>query len=413
MIVATCAVVAAGLLALVSRTPADVRGDRPDAGATDPSNGATFSEADVARHGHYRGPSYLGFALRTLIGILVLVVLARGPFGRFLDKIDGWPGGWLTQVVVGSIFVAIVVTVATLPLAFVRDFSMEKAWGLSTQNAGGWLSDVARSVLVGAITGAIASVAFFGLVRWLPRAWWIVGWAAFTFLTAVLVFVWPILIAPLFNKFTPLEDRALAGRITSVAADAGIELDEVLVADASRRTTAENAYVAGLGGTKRMVLYDTLLRSGGEDETMFVVAHELGHARENHVVKGVAISSLGLFVGFALLALLARGDSSWSWGGATGIDDVRALPVLLLFATLMGLLVLPASNALSRSFEAHADRVAIELTDDPDTAIRSFRRLAFSNLADLRPPRPLVWFLFTHPPIPDRIRTVAGFGVAP
>jgi STE24 endopeptidase len=413
VIVAACAVLAAGILAFVSRAPASVRGDRPAAGATDPDAGATFTPDEIDRHGHYRAPSYVSFVLRTLLGLVVLLVLARGPMGRFFDWIDGWPGGWLTRGLAGSALVVIVMTLASLPIAFVRDFAMERAWGLSTQDAGGWLSDMGRSLLVSVVTGAVAAVAFFGLVRWQPRAWWLVGWAAFTLLTAILVFVWPIVVAPLFNDFTPLEDRALAARVRSVASQAGIEVDEVLVADASRRTTAENAYVAGLGSTKRMVLYDTLLRSGDESQTMFVVAHELGHARESHVLKGVAISSAGLLVGFAGLALLARNDELWAWGGATGVGDVRALPMLLLFAAVAGLVVMPVANALSRSFEAHADRIAIDLTEDPDAAVRSFRRLAYSNLADLRPPRPLVWLLFTHPPIPDRIRAVAGIEGAP
>jgi STE24 endopeptidase len=232
-------------------------------------------------------------------------------------------------------------------------------------------------------------------------------------LTAVLVFVWPIVVAPIFNKFTPLQDRALASEIRTMAERAGIEVDQVLVADASRRTTSENAYVAGLGSTKRMVLYDNLLRGGDERQAVFVAAHELGHAREDHVLKNVAIASAGLLAGFALLAVLARQEALWSWAGASGIADVRALPVLLLFVALAELAVLPAANAISRSFEAHADRIAIELTDDPDAAVTSFRRLAFSNLADLRPPGPLVWLLYTHPPTADRIRAVAGIDPSP
>jgi STE24 endopeptidase len=263
-----------------------------------------------------------------------------------------------------------------------------------------------RSLLVAVVTSAIAAVAFFSIVRWLPRLWWMWGWAAFTALTALLVFVWPVLIAPLFNKFTPLEDQGLASRIRSLATDAGVRVDEVLVADASRRTTAENAYVAGLGETKRVVLYDTLVRAGDDDETLFIAAHELGHDVEGHVWKSVLLSSAGLLVGFVVLAWISRYDRLWSWASASGIGDLRAIPVLLLFLTTAGLLALPLQNALSRRFEARADEIAIELTRDPSTAVRVFRRLAFSNLADLRPPPPAVFWLYTHPPIPDRIRVL-------
>lgn len=413
VIVGAFAFLSAGIVAFASRTPASVRTETAAPGATDPSRGAAFTDAEVARHGRYRAPSYLSYALQIVLGVAVLLVLARGPMGRFVDAIEGWPGGWVTRAVACALFVLLVTTVASLPLTYVRGYVMERAWGLSTQDAGGWLSDVIRSLLVGAVTSAIAAIAFFGLVRWQPRTWWIWGWAAFSLLTAALVFVWPVVVAPLFNKFTPLQDRELAGRIRTVAARAGIDVNQVLVADASRRTTAENAYVAGLGATKRMVLYDTLLREDDHRQTLFVAAHELGHARENHVLKNVVVSSAGLLLAFGALALLARHDGVWRWAGASGIADVRALPVLLLFLAAAQLVALPAANAISRAFEAHADRIAIELTDEPDAAVESFRRLAYSNIADLRPPAPLVWLLYTHPPTTDRIRAVAGSHPAP
>jgi STE24 endopeptidase len=182
-----------------------------------------------------------------------------------------------------------------------------------------------------------------------------------------------------------------------------VTVDDVLVSDASRRTTAENAYVAGIGSSKRLVLYDTLIDAGSEDETLYVVAHELGHRAEGHVVQNVIIASVGLLGGFAALAWLARRDGLWSWGGAEGISDLRAVPLLMLFVTVVTLVLLPAENLISRAHERKADEIALELTGDPSTAVRTFRRLAFSNLADLRPHPLAVAVLFTHPSIPDRI----------
>ena len=179
-----------------------------------------------------------------------------------------------------------------------------------------------------------------------------------------------------------------------------------MVADASKRSTAENAYVAGLGTTKQVVLYDTLIAAGDRDETLFVVAHELGHDVENHVLKNLLVSSAGLLVGFAGLAWLSTRSGLWSWAGASGIADLRALPLLMLITVMVAVLLLPVQSALSRSFEAHADRIAIDLTEDPDAAVRAFRRLALNNIADLRPPGIAVWTLFSHPPIADRIRSI-------
>ncbi|MEA2460476.1 MAG: endopeptidase, partial [Actinomycetota bacterium] len=296
----------------------------------------------------------------------------------------------------------------SLPLGFVRGYVVAHDWGLSTQSFGGWVSDQARSLGIGLVFAVITALVFFAVVRAQPRWWWLYGWVAFTVLTVLFTFLWPIVIAPLFNKFTPLEDQTLTREILHLADEADVPIKEVLVADASKRTTAENAYVAGIGASKQLVVYDTLLRNGREPETLFVVAHELGHKVKDHVVKGLLLSTVGLFAGFAALAWLSHRPGLWRWGYASGIGDVRALPLLLAFAAIAGLLTMPVQNAVSRTFERQADSIAFDLTKDPDTAIRVFRRLAFSNLADLKPSWVATSVLFTHPSIPDRIRAAVA-----
>lgn len=397
---------AAAIVGYASRTPAEVREARPGREATDPALGATFTDEQVARHGAFRAPGYLAYALGILISLSFLLLLARGPFSGFVDRVEQIRGGWIVHAVVLAVVLTFLSALISLPLGYVRGFVVARDWGLSTQDFGGWLSDQGRALLVGAVIAAVMAVAFFGLVRWQPRSWWLWGWAAFTALTALLFFVYPVLIAPLFHRFTPLEEGSLRERAFALGEAAGVELDDVLVADASRRTTAENAYVAGLGGTKQLVLYDTLIEAGSEDETAFVIAHELGHRTRDHVPKGVAVSSAGLLVAFGALYLLSRRAELWAWGGAEGVGDLRAVPLLLVFASVATLVLSPAQAAVSRHFEREADRIAVRLTSDPDVAIRSFRRLAFSNIADLRPPGPVVWFLYSHPPVVDRIRAV-------
>ena len=397
------AVAAASFVAIVSRAPVELRRDRPPADAADPSLGASFTEVQIERHDAYRRAAYAGFAAALLLEIAVLLLLAHGPLRALLDRSGSVPGGWVTRTLVAALFVVVVAWVAALPLSYVRGFAIQQAWGLSTQSGPAWLLDSLRSLLVGALIASAAALTFFGLVRWQPRTWWVWGWAGFTLLTALLFFLYPVLIAPLFNRFSALDDPALTSDIRRLAADAGITVDEVLVADASRRSTVENAYVAGLGPTKRVVLYDTLLAAGDAAETRFVVAHELGHRVENHILKNLGLSSGGLLLGFALLAWLARRDGLWSWGGAAGIHDQAAIPLLLVFTTLLTLVVMPLQNLVSRRFESRADTIALELTEDPETAIKVHRRLAFSNLADLDPPAAAVWLLYTHPPVGDRI----------
>jgi STE24 endopeptidase len=396
---------AAAVVGFVSRTPAELRLQEPPAAP----GSSGFTDEQVARHGAFRGPLYLAFALGVIVEIAVLVLLRGRPMERIVSWLDAVPGGWPARAAVVAATIAAIAWLVALPLGYVRGYVIQKAWGLSTQDATGWLLDQVKGVGVSVVIAAVAAVAFFAVVRWQPQTWWLWGAGAFTVLTVLLVFLYPVAIAPLFNRFTPLSDDALVQRIEDLGGRAGIDVDEVLVADASRRSTAENAYVAGLGATKQVVVYDTLVANGSVDETLFVVAHELGHESERHVLKNVAISAVGLFLGFGLLAWLVARGSLLSWTGASGVADLRVIPGLLLFATVVGLLSMPVQNAVSRSFEGAADRIAFDLTGDPDPAVGAFHRLALSNIADLRPPPPVVWFFFSHPPIAERIAAAEAF----
>jgi STE24 endopeptidase len=401
--IALVSVVAAALVGLASRAPADVRQRPSEPGATDAALGSSFTDEQVARHAAYRRPGYLAFALGLVVQVFALVVLARGPWRELVETLESRVGAWPVRALIAGALVSLVLAAAALPLAFVRGHVVEHAWGLSTQGAPGWAVDRLKGVAIAAVTSAVAAVVFFAVVRWQPRVWWIWGWGAFTALTAVMFFLWPVVVAPLFNRFTPLEPGPLNERVRALAAEAGVPVDEVLVADASRRTTAANAYVAGLGGTKRLVLYDNLLRSNTDDQTAFVVAHELGHQAENHVLKNLAVASAGLLLAFAFLGWLARRGGFWGWGGADGPGDLRAVPLLVLLSIGLTVLSSPIEAALSRRDEAEADRIAIRLTGDPGAAVSAFRRLALANLADLDPPALAVAAFYSHPPIPDRI----------
>ncbi|HYP23170.1 MAG TPA: M48 family metallopeptidase [Actinomycetota bacterium] len=404
--IAAVSIAAAALVGLVSRVPAEVRGRQADPSATDPELGSSFTDEQVSRHAAYQRPGYVSFAAGLVVQVVTLVVLARGPWAKLIEGLEDRIGAWPLRALVAGALAGLVLTAIALPLAFVRGYTIEHAWGLSTQDVGGWLADRAKGAVIGAVTSAVAALVFFAVVRWQPRTWWVFGWAAFTGLTAVMFFLWPVVIAPLFNKFTPLEPGPLDDRVRALAEEAGVPVDEVLVADASRRTTAENAYVAGLGKTKRLVVYDTLLKANDDDRTAFVVAHELGHQAKSHVPKNLAIASAGLLAAFAFLGWLGGRGSFWGWAGADGPGDPRALPLLVLLSIGLTLVSTPLESALSRRDETEADRFAIELTGDPDAAVAAFRRLALANLAYLDPPPLAVAAFYSHPPIPDRIDAV-------
>jgi STE24 endopeptidase len=404
VVLSVLAMASAALLGYLSRAPASLREAEPPPGAANPAHGASFSMLAVRRAAAYNEASYVGFVIGAVLRVAVLIVLALGLWRRIVGALEALPGGWPVHAALLASVVVLLMAAATWPLAYVRGFVIEHEWGLSTQEAGGWIIDRLRSLAVGCCTTAVAAVAFFAIVRWQPRTWWFWGWAAFTLLTILAVWLWPVVVAPLFNRFTPLQDVSLAEAVTGMARKAGVDIDSVLVVDASRRTRAQNAYVAGLGETRRLVLYDTLLNAGDRRETLWIVGHELGHAASRHVLKGVALSGAGLLAGFGALAWLAERPGAWAWAGATGVADFRAIPVLVLFVTVAGLLGLPVENGIARGFERRADVIAVELTGDADAAVRVLRRLALRNIADLDPPRWARVLLYSHPPIRERIR---------
>jgi STE24 endopeptidase len=235
------------------------------------------------------------------------------------------------------------------------------------------------------MTGLVA------LGRLFPEWWALPAAAAGALVVLMVSFVAPVIIEPIFNRFRPLEDATLARELRSLADRAGAPVRDVLVADASRRTTKVNAYVSGVGKTRRVVLFDTLLEQSSPAETKLVVAHELGHRRARHVLKGtlLAMATTAGFV-FLLWAVIGRPEAS-------------EIPLIFLLAAALQLVALPLGAALSRRWERVADRFALDLMGDAGVFEEAFRTLALANLSDLDPPRALYYALFSHPTIPERI----------
>jgi len=231
-----------------------------------------------------------------------------------------------------------------------------------------------------------------GLARAFPSWWPAVAAPAAALLVLVVSFLAPVALEPLFNRFTPLDPGSLRTRLLDLAATMGVPVRDVLVADASRRTTKVNAYVSGIGATRRVVLYDTLLREVSQPELEVVVAHELGHRRARHVAKGTLLAMLGAVAGTLVLWVLVADP-----------QDPAAAPLILLILAVLELLALPFEAGVSRHWERAADRFALELTSDRDAYCSVHQRLATANLGDLDPPRLVYLLLFTHPTAPERI----------
>jgi STE24 endopeptidase len=274
--------------------------------------------------------------------------------------------------------------------------------GLTEPGWGGWLVDRLTSLGVQAVLVSIAVAGTLWLAGRLGRRWWIAGAPALVAIAAVFILAQPLVVQPLFNRIEPLEDRELAAQIEELAARMGVDVDDVRVADASRRTTTANAYVAGIGPTRRVVLYDTLLDGRfSEGEILAVSAHELAHVERRHLWKGLAWFALLAVPGVFLLARITE-----RWGG---LSQPRLVPLGLAISIAYVLAVQPLTNAVSRRYEAEADWIALEAARDPDSAVSLEQRFVTTSLSDPDPPAWLTFWLGTHPTPVERIAMAEAF----
>lgn len=366
------------------------------------SSRTVFAPDEVERARRYHRPLYIVLLVDTTLGLVALSLLVFTRVGSWLyDVVDELP--WWGRALLFPMLVLGVLTLLRLPLSFWRGHVRERRWGFSTQTAGGWLLDRAKGFAIAAVLSAVAVLAFVALARALPGAWPAAAAPGAALFVLALGFAGPIVLEPLFNRFSPLGDPALAGELRALAERAGVPVRDVLVADASRRTRRENAYVSGLGGTRRIVLFDNLLDASEPRQIRLVVAHELGHRRARHVERGTLLGMAGA----AAVVLVLWGLLSWpallEAIGASGPGDPRVAPFLFLVVGVFELIALPLGAALSRRWEREADRSSLELTRDPEAFELALRRLARTNLADLEPPRTVYALLFSHPTPPERI----------
>jgi STE24 endopeptidase len=353
-----------------------------------------------AFHAALRPGTYLSLA----VGLLVALLLGLTPAGAWIVEQVSRPfgGHWFARALLGGLAVVFVGEVVALPLAAWRQ-SILRRYGLSTQDWSGWTVDVLKGYAVGAVIGAVALVGFFTVTHFAPRWWWAWGAAGAALLTVLLSFVFPVLVEPVFNKFTPMPEGEQRTRLLALAERDGVPVRDVLVADASRRTRAVNAYVSGLGPTRRIVVYDTLLEKAPREEVESVVAHELGHAKDGDVLTGTLLGAFGAAAAVCGLYLLGSWGALLRRAGVDALGDPRAVALLIAVATVAGLVAAPAQAFVSRRVEARADLHALQLTDDPAGFEAMQGRLSLVNLGD-PDPNPVEQFLFgSHPTAVQRM----------
>ncbi len=377
-------------------------------GPIDPTAGLSGAELD--RIAAYRRQVVPLILASTLTVLTLAAFLGLTPSGARLVRKLPAARCWWVQVVLAVVALQLLARLVTLAFA-IRTEQVQREFGLSTQPWGDWVLDLLTGLAVGIATTSILALVLVGLWRRVRRWWLPASLLAAGFVVAA-SFAYPVVIDPLFADFSRMPDGPLRTSLLELAARDGVRVDSVLVADASERTTRVNAYVSGFGATKRIVVYDTLLEQATPDEVRLVVAHELGHAENDDVLRGTLVGALGSVAAVTLLALLIESARTRRTAGYGGPRDAAVVPAVLALVSLGSFLVLPLQNGISRAVEARADVHALDLTADPATFVAAQRRLAVSNLSPPEPSRLLYLWYASHPTVSQRLALAAGWAAA-
>lgn len=348
--------------------------------------------------------SYLATGLQSIATFLALFIFAtrkfqnRALFGMHVSR-HVLPGASLWIGAVLAIQAGLMLTLVSLPFRWYKGYYLEKAFGLTRLELGGWFLEFFKGtvldLVIYAISGGFAALL---LVRF-PRTWHYLLTVVLFLGSMFFAYVYPIAIAPVFDRFTPLEDQAILAEVNELAGAAGMQVDKVLVMEASLKTSRANAYFTGIGKSKQVVLYDTLIANHSLEEVKLVLAHELGHWKYGHIVSGIVFSAVGTLAITMLFSLVA-GPLPEQFSVMT----LRSVFLsLVLFSVLVSYVATPVASMMSRRHEVQADMFSLELTGDPDSFVAAMVGLAKGNLGDVEPPGFIRWFAWTHPTTLERI----------
>ncbi|MFC1548868.1 M48 family metallopeptidase [Candidatus Omnitrophota bacterium] len=361
-----------------------------------------------------RSKRYSSLKTRFFISDLVLSVIALGAFQLLLARpvsnlaFDIHPNFYFACFIYITVFLAFMYAVS-FPLNIANSFFLERAFNLSRQGFKTWLWDEVKSVALSFGLSMFCIQLFYLLIRRFPQIWWLIaalGWILFTIVLARFL---PVLLIPLFYKYSPIKDEALRKRIMDLAGRSGIQLMDVCQIDFSRKTSKANAALVGLGKTRKVILADTLMQEFLPEEIEAVVAHEFGHCKYRHIWQLLMFSAIMTVAGFFVLSLLAGEIVVFT--GATGLSDLYIFPILVFSMTAFGIIILPVQNLFSRILERQSDRFALEMTEDSGTFISMMKKLASTNLAEMEPSTLKKIFMYDHPPVGERIRMAEGYKI--
>jgi STE24 endopeptidase len=364
----------------------------------------------------------LGHVARTADLVVTLLILLSG----LLPAVARWAASlpvapvWQGLLVLGVL--SGISYLADIPWDLISQFGVERRFGFSTITVQTWLMDQLKSLAIGLVLGILLGGGLLYLIGWLGGRWWLPAWIALSLFQILMAFVAPVLILPLFNKFEPLQDEELRDRILALAREAQFPLRGVFQVDASLRSRHSNAYFTGLGKTRRIALFDTLLEQHPHEEILAILAHEIGHWKRGHILKGIVASILVSGIGTALAAALL--DAPWLYAaidlqslhaqlGAAGPVAAVGLFLIGILLSPLGLLLAPVANWFSRRNEYQADAYSLALYGHPQALEQSLIRLSEKNLSNLFPHPLVVLYRYSHPPLRDRIAAIRAARTQP
>jgi STE24 endopeptidase len=339
---------------------------------------------------------------------LYLFVLLSGFLPWLMRAIGSWGLGLIVE---GLIFFAILSLLATLshiPFSLYDIFVIEERYGFNRMTLRMWLSDLLKSVIVQFLLGGLILWLFLSLVVHGGEAWWVWVWMLVGGFELMMLWLYPVVIAPLFNKFEPIQNLGLIERIKNLMEKAGLRVKAVLKMDAGKRSKHTNAYFTGVGKTKRIVLFDTLLESHPEEEILAVLSHEVGHWKRKHVLKQIILLEVLSLAVFYIVSKLLNWPLLYQAFGFK--EPMVYIGIFLIGAILspLGFFAQPLESAISRRFEREADDFVLELTRTAEPMRNALKRLASDNLANLIPHPLYAWFYYSHPPLAERIERLSA-----
>ncbi len=385
----------------------------PDAGPVLLADALAGVPEDDPRMEEYSHGNYVLFVVRAVWAAALLALIVWSGLGARLQRfVEIWTHRANAKV---AGFVVLYVTLYSLGM-FPLDlhaFRRERRFGFATQTLPDWLLDEGKWLVVSIVLQVIFFVVLYGAIRRLDRGWWVAGAALGILFVILVVAIAPVFIAPWFNTFTPLKDEALRDEILALARAQGIPADEVYEVDASRQTEHNNAYVTGLLGTRRIVLYDTLLKNFSRREIRFVMGHEIGHDVLHHVWKTIGYLSILIVAGFLIVDRAARRVIARSRScGIRSLAEPASLPLILLIFLLFNVATTPLVNSFSRAHEQRADRFALEVTGDPLAGASSFIKFGKQDLGEYHVHPAVETLLYSHPSLGRRIRHAQEYAAA-